>query len=36
MPWVAPLQQGLRTGHVRRTDVLRGLEEALAVRGWPP
>jgi hypothetical protein len=32
---VAGLQQGPRTGHVRATDVLQGLEVALAVRGWP-
>ncbi|HKG49200.1 MAG TPA: hypothetical protein VKB14_02065 [Actinomycetales bacterium] len=32
---VARLQQGLRTRRVRATDVLQGLEKALAVRGWP-
>ena len=36
MPRVARLQQGLRTGHVRTTDVLHGLDEAMVVRGWPP
>jgi hypothetical protein len=30
---VLALQQGTR--HVRATDVLYGVEKALAVRGWP-